>query len=120
MSRSFLCGFAALAFAASISAPARAEPPAPLTPEALLGGLVQENDVSLMFSYVRDAFRAALRGQDAQPPYELQRRADEIGYELKRRGAIAGDMLINEIERSMRDELRQRPAIPSSDYRQRI
>ena len=117
--KQYLCGFAALAIAASMSGPARAEPPAPLTPEALLGGLVQESDVNLMFSYVRDAFKAALRGQEAQPPYELQRRAEEIGYELKRRGAIAGAVLIDEIERSVLEELR-RPSIPPSDYRQRI
>ena len=72
---------------AGVTAPARAEP---FAPEALFSGIVQERDVSLLFSYFREAFAAALQGREARPPYELQQRAEAIADEVKRRGAIAG------------------------------
>jgi len=101
--------------------PARAEPSAPpFAPEALFEGLVQESDVTLVFSYLREAFSSALQGREARPPYELHQRGVVIAEELKRHGVIAGKMLLDEIERSVREEMRQRPRIPRSDSRQRI
>ena len=102
---------------AGVTAPALAEP---FSPEALFGGIVQERDVSLLFSYFREAFAAALQGRDVRPPYELQQRAEAIADEVKRRGAIAGSAVIDEIERNVREELRERPRIPPSDSRLRI
>jgi len=101
------------------SAPARADHQQPLvSPEAFLGGIVQDSDVSLLFSYVRQAFRAALRGHEAPPPHELQERAEVIGEEIRRRGAIAGERVLDEIERTIREEMRQAPRVPPSPHRQ--
>lgn len=102
---------------AGVTAPARAEP---FAPEALFSGIVQERDATLLFSYLREVFTAALQGREARPPYELQQRAEAIAEEVKRRGAAAGSAVIDEIERSVREEMRERPRIPPSDSRQRI
>jgi hypothetical protein len=73
-----------------------------------------------VFSYLREAFGAALQGREVRPPYEIRERARAIGEEIKRRAVAAGDVLLDDIERSVREELRQQPRIPSSDMRQRI
>ena len=83
--------------------------------DALLGGIVQERDVGLVFGYLREALGAAIEGRDASPPEELTRRADAIGSEIKRRGAAAARAVIDAMERNVRESLREpRPALPPS------
>ena len=88
-------------------------------PDAFLEGLVQESDIALAFSYFREALSAAMRGREVSPPYQLQQRGMAIGEELKRRGAVAGEMLLDEIERGVREEFRRPRTLPS-DSAQRI
>ena len=89
----------------------------------LLGGIVQERDVGLVFDYLREALDAALEGREAPPPEAIGRRAEAIGDEMKRRGAAAARVFIDVIEKSLREGLREpapRPALPPPTTRQRI
>jgi hypothetical protein len=87
---------------------------------SFIQGLVQEQDVGLVFGYLREALDAALDGREAPPPRALTQRAEEIGDEAKRRGAIAGRAVLDAIERSIRDAMKAPVALPSSGSSQRL
>ena len=97
----------ALAAVAAFSLPAQAQERASL-PEALFGGIVQERDVALAFSFLHQALDGALQGREIQPPEELARRADEIGDEVRQRGAAAAHALLEALERRARNAVRGR------------
>ena len=94
------------------------------TAESFLSGLVNEEDVALVFDYLRDAVGATLQGQEPPPPPErLVRRGEVLREEAARRGAVAARALLDEIERSIRESLRersQRPPPSSPAQRSRI
>jgi hypothetical protein len=93
----------------------------PPSMDALLGGIVQERDVGLVFDYLRDALRAAVDGREApQPPDELTRRGEAIGDEMKRRGASAAQAVLDAIEKSVRESMREPRRLPPSSSAQRI
>ena len=110
MKRVAVAGLLVLCLAAS----AHAEDSRFPLPDALFGGIVQETDVALIFGYAREAFSAALEGREAPPPDALSQRAEIIGGELKRRGAVAGRAIIDVIESAVRGALREPrgPALP--------
>ena len=112
---------AGLLLASCVSAHAHDERRPP--PASILGGLVQERDVGLVFDYLREALDAAVEGREAPPPDEISRRAGAIGEEMKRRGAAAARVFIDVIEKSVRDGMREpapRPALPPRPSGQRI
>lgn len=86
------------------SASLRAEPPAPLR------GVVREEDVSLLFDYLRLVLVSAIAGKEALPPEELERRAEALANELQRRGASAGIRMLSLIEQRVKEALRE--AVP--------
>ena len=86
----------------------------------LLGGLIQEQDVTLVFDYLRDALKAGMQGRQVEPPKELTQRAEAIGEELKARGATAAREAIDAIEDAVRESLRERDRRPLADDQQRI
>ena len=100
----------------TLCASAYAHDPRPMIPESLLGGIVHERDIDLVFDYLREALSAAVVGREAPPPpRELEQRAEVIGDEMKRRGAAAARVFIDTIEKSVREgvrELPQRSALP--------
>ena len=98
-----LASAAALAF----SAPAAHahERDVPMGP--LLGGLVEERDVGLVFGYLREALSAAIEGREAPPPEELAQRAEAIGGELRRRGADAARAILDSVESAVREGMRE-------------
>ena len=99
-----ILGVVLVGFALSQSAGALAqERRAPMDP--LFGGIVQDRDVTVFFDYLREALNAAVEGREAVPPEELTRRAEEMGEEMKRRGAVAARVLIDAIEASVRERL---------------
>ena|SRR5688572_21609287 len=110
---------AALLLAFCASAYAHDERRSP--PASILGGVVQERDVGLVFDYLREALDAAIEGRETPPAAAIEERANEIGKEMKRRGATAARVIIDAIEKSVRDGLREpapRPApTPSTVYR---
>lgn len=77
-----------------------------LTPRALFGGVIRERDISLLFEHVRAAMLAAAEGREVPPlPYELGRRLEAVGGEMRLRGTLIGLVLSQAIERSLRDVL---------------
>jgi hypothetical protein len=82
--------------------------------EALLGGLVQEEDVTLVFGYMREALSAAIEGREPPVPEKLTQRAEAIGEEAKRRGAVAARVLLDAIERSVREIFKEPPRLQPS------
>lgn len=79
-----------------------------LTPQVLLGGLVSENDVSLLFTHLRASLLAASEGREPPPvPAALSQRMDALGGELRVRGTLLGLALSQMMERSARDALRE-------------
>jgi hypothetical protein len=112
---------AVLVLALSPAAHANDSARRPPAVDGLLGGIVQERDVDLVFDYLREALRAAVEGRDApQPPNELTRRAEAIGDEVKRRGAAAAQAAIDAIEKSIREGMREPRRLPPTSPAQRI
>ena len=110
-----LAFFSVLLFAATLALPARAADNDPfaaleplLTPQALLGGVISDNDISLFFDHARAAMMAAAEGREAPPlPEVLARRLEAAGGKLHLRGTLIGLALSQAIERSLRDALRE-------------
>ena len=120
MRRLMIAGTLGIALCAS----AYAHDERPSAPGSDVGGILQERDIDLVFDYLRDALSAAVLGREAPPPpRELEQRAEAIGDEMKRRGAAAARVIIDVIERSVREGLREpppRPALPPTRPQQRI
>ena len=100
MRNAIIAAVAAFAFAAPAALAHDAVP-------ALLGGIVEERDVGLVFGYLREALNAAMEGREVAPPEELTRRAEAIGDALKQRGAAAARALLDSVESAVREGLRE-------------
>lgn len=99
--------------AAETVPPARAALPPEL--RLLLGGLVSENDVSLLFAHLRAAMAATAEGRQPPPfPEALGKRLEAAGSELQLRGLIAGMVLTQFVERAVRDAVRELAPPPAS------
>lgn len=99
----------------ALSAPAAAgdlsaDPLAQIDPQVLFKGTLSEADVALLFAYMRAALLAASQGRDMPAPKELNQRAEALGKELKLRGALAGLLILDAIERSAKQALREPPS----------
>ena len=84
------------------------DPFSAIDPQVLLRGALQESDVSLLLDYVRAALRAAAEGREPPPPpAALERRAEELGGELRARGTLAGLLLLSAMEAQAKALLRE-------------
>jgi hypothetical protein len=88
---------------------APADDPVGVAAESFMRGLVQEEDVGLVFGYLREALAAAAAGREAPPPDRVMQRAEAIQQEAARRGVIAGRVLLDALEQSVRDMVRNIP-----------
>jgi len=103
-----------LILGAALSAPALAADRDPLagmesllTPQVLLGGLISESDVNLLFAHLRASLLATSEGREPPPiPAALSQRIDAAGSELRARGTLIGLVLSQVMERAARDALR--------------
>jgi hypothetical protein len=91
-----------------------------MDPQALIAGLLTENDVSLVFAYVRASLLASVAGKPAEPPEELTRRAEQVGRDLQLRGTLLGIALLSVLESHAKEALREaqaprRPAAPPAE-----
>lgn len=93
----------------------RQQPELRLDPQLLLGGIVTENDVSLLFAHLRASLLAAAENREAPQSEELARRLEVMGAELRLRGIIAGLALSHAAERAARDAVRELNAPRSGD-----
>jgi hypothetical protein len=79
-----------------------------LDPRVLLGGIVTEGDVSLLFAHMRAALRASAAGREPPPmPEALGKRLEAAGSEMQLRGYIAAIALSHMMERAVRDAVRE-------------
>jgi len=84
------------------------DPFSAIDPQVLLQGAIRESDVSLLLDYVRAAMRAAAEGREPPPPpAALERRAEELGGELRARGTLAGLLLLSALEAQAKALLRE-------------
>jgi hypothetical protein len=103
-----------LILGAALSAPALAADRDPLagmesllTPQVLLGGLISESDVNLLFAHLRASLLATSEGREPPPiPAALSQHIDAAGSELRVRGTLIGLVLSQVMERAARDALR--------------
>jgi predicted transcriptional regulator len=69
---------------------------------------IRDEDVGAFFSFLRQTMDAAATGKPPpELPPELTRRADEIGRQVQREGAEAARILLDEMEREVRQMLRE-------------
>ena len=109
----------AVALGGTLCAPALAEDRGRveplLDPRILLGGLITEGDVSLLFAHLRAAMLAAAEGREPPPlPEALDQRLGAVGGELRLRGLLAGLALSQVMERVARDAVRELAPPPRS------
>ena len=84
-----------------------------VSPQTLLGGVIRDNDISLVFDHLRAVIAAAAAGREAPAmPDSLTRRLDEGGSELRQRGTLLGLALSYGAERALREALREFTAPP--------
>lgn len=79
-----------------------------LEPRVLLGGLVTDNDVRLLFAQIRATMLAAAEGREPPPvPDALNQRLETVGGELRLRALLAGLVMSQIMERAARDAVRE-------------
>ncbi len=110
MHRIAAAAFVAFAWSGAACAGAEHDPVAAAA-ESFAAGLVQEADVALAFGYARQALAAALEGRELAPPEKLAQRAEAIGEEAKRRGAMVAGAMLDTLERSIREIFRNPPRL---------
>jgi hypothetical protein len=96
--------------AAPVMADDGRDPLARFEPGAVARGLVRENDVTLLFDFLRGSLAAAIQGREAPPPEELTARAEALGQALKAQGALAVLILLDALEQRAKQALREYPA----------
>jgi len=79
-----------------------------LDPRALLGGLVTDEDVRLLFAQIRATMLAAAEGREPPPvPEALNQRLETVGGELRLRALLAGIAMSQIMEQAARDAVRE-------------
>lgn len=89
-----------------------------LTPQVLLGGLISERDVSLLFTHLRASLLATSEGREPPAmPAALSQRIESAGGELRLRGTLIGLALSQVMERAALDALRDfaQPVLRDAD-----
>ncbi|HMK14934.1 MAG TPA: hypothetical protein VK460_07985 [Burkholderiales bacterium] len=79
-----------------------------LQPENILRGQFNEEDVTEIFSIIR----SSMAGKQVEPSERLKKKMEALGQSLQARGALVGMLLLNELEESVKQmvrELNQQP-----------
>jgi predicted exporter len=79
-----------------------------LQPENILRGQFTEQDVTEIFAIIR----ANMAGKQVEPSERLKKKMETFGQSLQARGALVGLLLLNELEASVKQmvrELNQQP-----------
>jgi hypothetical protein len=78
------------------------------TAESIVARGIRDEDVGAFFSFLRQTMDAAAAGKPPpELPPELTRRAEEVGRQMQREGAEAARILLDEMEREVRQMLRE-------------
>jgi hypothetical protein len=98
-------------FAAALPAAAQQRDPLAtleaIGPDILLQGVIREEDVSLLFDYLRQSRGAAARGETPQESEAFKRRKEEIKRELGVRGRVLADVLMSAAEQAAKEAVRE-------------
>jgi hypothetical protein len=78
-----------------------------LNPETLFRGIIREDDVSLLFRYLREQMIASARGEEAEPSETMKRRSEQIQRELGARGAVVANAFLSAFEQALKDAVRE-------------
>ena len=78
-----------------------------ISPRAVLGEVITERDLDLLLAHVKAAILAAAAGSTPPPSDELNRRAEEISKALRTRGTLAALVLLDALEASAKQRLRE-------------
>lgn len=81
----------------------------PALPETVLREIVSPDDVRFFLHEVRQAARAAARGDAYVPPPQTATRAREIGERLREKGFGLMESVLDQIERELMKELSPTP-----------
>ena len=84
-----------------------------LAPQAWLKGRVSEADVTLLFTYLKASLIAAAQGRQVPVPDALNRRAEELGRELKMHGLVTGLLLLDALESGAKQAVREALSEPA-------
>jgi hypothetical protein len=77
-------------------------------PEGMVLRNIREEDVGAFFTFLRQSLDAAAEGKKPpELPPDLAKRAEEIGRQMKHEGTEASRILLDEMEREMREMLRE-------------
>ncbi|MBA2352123.1 MAG: hypothetical protein ACR2FI_04965 [Burkholderiales bacterium] len=74
-----------------------------LSPESLLRGQITEDDVTEIFAILR----SGMLGKPAEPSEQLRKKLEMLGQRMKVRGAIAGMLFMDELERATKEMVRE-------------
>lgn len=74
-----------------------------LSPKSLLRGKISEEDIDEIFMIMR----SGMLGKTVEPSARLKQKMEAIGSSVKIRGALAGMLLLDEIERSAKKIVRE-------------
>jgi len=84
-----------------------------IDPQVLLGGIVTEDDVTLLFAHMRAALRASAEGREPPPlPAALSKRLEAAGSAMQLRGYIAAIALSHFMESTVRNAVRELAPFP--------
>ncbi len=78
-----------------------------MTPQAWLGGRINESDVELMFAYLKASLVASSQGREVPVPEELSRRAEAIGRDFQTHGMLTGLLLLHVLEARAKEAVRE-------------
>jgi hypothetical protein len=78
-----------------------------INPEVLFKGIIREDDVSLLFSYVRESMAATARGEEPRESEAITRRTEEIQREVAARGSVLASVLLSALESAAKQMVRE-------------
>ena len=74
-----------------------------LQPENILRGRFTEEDVTEIFAMIR----SNMAGKQVEPSERLKKKMEALGASLQARGALVGMLLLNELEASVKQMVRE-------------
>lgn len=108
--RPLLC-IAAATLALSQSVAAHANDPfdrlEAINPEALFKGVIREDDVTMLFSHLRQSMAASARGEEAVPSEAMQRRTEQVQRDIAARGSVLLGVLLSAFESAAKQAVRE-------------
>lgn len=115
LSRTQRNAFAALLLALSLALPAHAETPPPPAEGLPFSAFLTEEEMRLLFDYMREAIIAAMKGEEYRMPPELAHKLAKMQQRLMEQGNAAVrqmmEMMQRELDRAL-EELKPPPAPP--------